>query len=425
MQPHPRAPSVPPSQLFVARQPIFLGDRKVFGYELLFRSSSANVFPVGVDPDKASIDIIAQALNVFGLDALVGPDGLAYVNVTRRVMVEGLYDCLPPGRFVLELLENLRPDAETMAACKAAKAAGYGLALDDFVGQADLSGFLPHIDQLKVDFRLADADKRSEIARHFAGTPLRLLAEKIETEADFETARTQGYSLFQGFFFCKPEMVSRRDIPMSKLVYLQFLSELNRAELDFVRMEQVIKQDVGLSVKLLRYLKAAAFGWRSEITSIRHALSLLGERAFRRWASVLAMAVLSSDRPTELLTTCLVRARFCELLAPEVGFSGRELDLFLVGLFSLMDAVVQRPLSELLSDVSLPRDLVEALGPGNKPNRIRDALALVLAYERAEWSQVDALWSTLAKGDAGIALPRIYQAALTWATATAKGEGQG
>lgn len=422
MQQKAREPSIPPVQLFVARQPILRGDRTLAGYELLFRSSSANVFPVGVDPDKASIDIIAQALNVFGLDALVGSEGLAYVNVTRRVMVENLYDCLPPGRFVLELLETLRPDLETMAACKAAKHAGYFLALDDFAGQSELTEFLPHVDQLKVDFRLADAGKRSEIAARFVNTPLRLLAEKIENEVDFETARQQGYSLFQGFFFCKPEMVSRRDIPMSKLVYMQFLSELNRPQLDFGRMEQVIKQDVGLSVKLLRYLKAAAFGWRSEITSIKHALSLLGERAFRRWASVLAMAVLSSDRPTELLTTCLVRARFCELLAPEVGFSGRDLDLFLVGLFSLMDAVVQRPLSELLSDVSLPRDLVEALDPGAKPNRIRDALALVLAYERAEWNSVDTLWSKLAKGDSGQVLPRMYQSALTWATETARGE---
>src|SRR5262249_556531 len=223
-------------------------------------------------------------------------------------------DCLPPGRFVLELLETLRPDAETMAACVEAKRAGYGLALDDFVGQAELTEFLPNVDVLKVDFRQADAGKRRELAERFKSRGLKLLAEKIETEADFAAACALGFTQFQGFFFCKPEMVSRRDIPMSKLVHMQFLSELNGPAIDFVRMEQVIKQDVGLSVKLLRYLKAAAFGWRSEITSIRHALALLGERAFRRWASVLVLAELSADRPAELLTTCLVRARFCELL---------------------------------------------------------------------------------------------------------------
>jgi EAL and modified HD-GYP domain-containing signal transduction protein len=422
MPPTTADPNLAP-QLFVARQPIFSADRQVVGYELLFRSSAVNVFPVGVDPDKASIDIIGQALNVFGIDALVGATGQAYVNVTRRVMVEGLYDCLPPGRFVLELLETLRPDEETLAACGTAKDAGYGLALDDFVGQPELAQFLPQIDVLKVDFRVAQPEQRKAIAELHAKEGLTLLAEKVENEADFTTACTLGYTQFQGFFFCRPEMVSRRDIPMTKLVHMQFLSELNRAELDFVRIEQVIKQDVGLSVKLLRYLKAAAFGWRSEITSIRHALSLLGERAFRRWASVLVMGELATDRPAELLTTCLVRARFGELLANEVGFSGRELDLYLVGLFSLMDAVVQRPLEELLRDVALPRDLTEALLPSDKPSRMRSSLQLVLAYERAEWNEVDRLWSSLSRSSNSAALPGMYQSAVTWATATARGDG--
>ncbi|MEY4580228.1 MAG: hypothetical protein RL701_4931, partial [Pseudomonadota bacterium] len=410
----------PSLELFVARQPIFFGDRRVAGYELLYRSSAVNVFPVGVDPDAASLHMIARAIHVFGLDTLVGPSVPAYINVTRHIMVEGLYDCLPPGRVVLELLETLRPDEETIAACVAAKAAGYGLALDDFTGQAELMDFLPHVDMLKVDFRLAKAEAYTQIAHTFRDRGVRLLAEKVETEAELNSASELGYTHFQGFFFCRPEMVSRHDIPISKLVYMQFLGELNRPNLDFTRLEQVIKQDVGLSVKLFRYLKAAAFGWRSEITSIKHALALLGERAFRRWGAVLSLAVLSSDRPAELLLTCLVRARFCELLAPKIGFATRELDLFLVGLFSLMDAVVQRPLPELLRDVSLPRDLVEALSPGEAPSRMRDALTLVLAYERAEWSEVERLWSTLSGGGSRQELLPLYQDALTWATDTTR-----
>ena len=407
--------SIGAPELFVARQPILLGDRSVAAYELLFRSGAANVFPVGVDPDKASIDMIAQAIGVFGLDALVGPDKPAYINVTRRVMVEALYACLPPGRFVLELLETLRPDTDTLTACQAAKQAGYGLALDDFTGQAELASFLPHVDVLKVDFRLATEDVRREIAQRYAGSGLRLLAEKVETEAEVQAARALGYTHFQGFFFCRPEMVSRHDIPASKLVYMQFLSELNRPSLDFNRLEQVIKQDVALSIKLLRYLKAAAFGWRSEITSIKHALGLLGERAFRRWASVLALSALSSDRPLELLSTCLLRARFCELLAPEIGQRGHELDLFLVGLFSLMDAVVQRPLTELLREVSLPSMLVSALTPDAGTSVMRDALQLVIAYERADWSTVDTKWRTLAPNASAERSPQLYQNALSWA----------
>ena len=409
-------PAVP--ELFVARQPIFLADRKLAAYELLFRGSAANVFPAGVDPDKASIDIIAHAIGVFGLDTLVGPHLQAYINVTRRVMMEALYACLPQGRFVLELLENLQPDDELLAACVAAKHAGYGLALDDFADQPSLAGFLPHVDVVKVDFRVAPIDTRRKIAQRFAGTGMRLLAEKIETEAELQEAHKLGYTHFQGFFFCKPEMVRRQDVPVSKLVYLQFLAELNRPSLDFARMERVIKQDVALSLKLLRYLKSAAFGWRTDITSIKHALSLLGERPFRRWASVLAIAVLSSDRPAELLGLSLTRARFCELLAPEIGLSGRALDLFLVGLFSLMDAVMQRPFSELLGELALSPELVDALMPSIEENPMRQALDLAVAYERAHWIKVDRACAQL--GAVPASLPKIYSEALSWASEAAK-----
>lgn len=403
-----------PVEVFVARQPIFDGSQNLAGYELLFRTGAGNFFPAGVDPDTASKEIIGKTLSVFGLDALVG-DKLAYVNVTRRTLLEGTYAFLPPGRLVLELLESLRPDPETLAACQAAKRAGYAIALDDFSGQPQLDAFLPLCDVIKVDFQIADPDTRMMIAKRHVGSPTRLLAEKVESHEEFEEALALGYTYFQGYFFCRPEIMSRQDIPVSKLVYLQFLSQINRPTLDWNRLEQVIKQDVALSVKLLRYLKAAAFGFRGEITSIKHGLALLGERPFRRWASILAMAQLSNDRTPELLETCLVRARFCEQLAGDAGFGARELDLFVVGLFSLMDAVVGRPLQELLNDVALPSDLSEALLPTGKPSRARDVLELVVAYERADWLAVEYGCNQLGLVDSIRTLPRYYQDALSWA----------
>jgi EAL and modified HD-GYP domain-containing signal transduction protein len=407
-----------PSQsvdLFAARQPIFDVDRNVVAYELLFRAGPENVFPAQTNPDDASARVIVNALSVFGLDALVA-DRPAFVNVTRRILLESTYACFPPSRLVIELLETLRPDSETLRACQQARAEGYTLALDDFTGQPELLGFLPYVDVLKVDWRACDAERRASIAASH-GRDVVLLAEKVENEAEFAAAKALGFTRFQGFFFCRPEMVARRDIPSNKLAHLQFLRELARPSLDYVGLEKVIKLDVSLSVKLLRYLNTAGFGFRREVSSIQQALTMLGERPFRRWSSLLVLSVMSKGSPAELLHSCQVRARFCELLAPESNLVGRELDLFLLGLLSLVDALVGRPLDELVLDLGLPPDIAGALTGAGSGSPMREALTLVSAYERADWTAVDAAASRLQVRDR-LVLTRLYQEALQWAAAS-------
>lgn len=403
-----------PVELFAARQPIFDRDRKVVAYELLFRSGPENVFPAGVNPDDASARVIVNALSVFGLDALLG-EHRGFINATRRILVDGSYACIPPSRLVVELVETMQPDADTLRACQLAKSEGYTLALDDFIDQPELHGFLPHVDLLKIDWRGASPELRASLATRYS--KYTLLAEKVENEAEFRAASELGYSLFQGFFFCRPEIVSRKDIPSNKVAHLQFLRELTRPTLDYRNLEKVIKLDVSLSVKLLRYLNAASFGWRREITSIQQALTMLGERPFRRWSSLLVLAVMSDGSPAELLTTCLIRARLCETLAPEVGLDGRELDLFLLGLLSLVDAMVGRPLCELVQDLGLPPEIASALTGEGKPTAMGNVLRLVSAYERADWAQFDTLALALRMKNPA-ALPALYQGALQWATAT-------
>lgn len=400
-------------EVFVARQPIFRSDRTVAAYELLFRSGSSNLFAAGVDPDQASTRVLSNALDVFGLDALTLHKP-AYVSATARVLIDGQYACWPANRLVIELDANLDPDFDTLAACSTAKAAGYCIALDGFANQPTLEQLMPFVDVVGVHFRSVTQSLREAVARRFTGSNVRLLAKRLEGQAEFEMARALGYREFQGPFFCKPELLRRQDIPVSKGVYLQFLRELSRPRLDYTRIETVIKQDVGLSVKLLRYLNSASFGWRSEINSIKHALSMLGERPFRRWASLLLVAVTSADRPAELLSTCLMRARFCEQLAEDVRLGGQELDLFLIGLLSLMDALVGRPLPELLADMAVPPEIADALVPNERPSRMREVLALVIAYEEANWHVVGPLCDRLGLENASV-LPHYYQSALVWA----------
>jgi c-di-GMP-related signal transduction protein len=395
---------------FVARQPIF--DRAgVIGYELLFRQGLDNAFPRGFSPSTASAMVIKDALLVFGFDVLTR-DKLAFVNVTSHVLEQRLYAALPPGRTVLELLETEKATPVTVQAFREAKRAGYRLALDDFVFREDLAPLVELADIIKVDFLATTPETRRQIVSASSGGARAFLAEKVETQADVAEAQREGFAYFQGYFFARPEMVSRKERDPSKAIYLQLMSELQSEELDFERLEAVIRQDVSLSVKLLRYLNSAAFGWRSGVTSLRRALVLLGERAFRQWATLVAVIGLTHGRPDELALASLTRARFCELLAGPLLGRGPELDAFLVGLLSLIDAVVGRPASEVLAELAVHADIQEALlAPGDSP--LAALLALSRAYERASWVDVHQLTATLGLQEARVRVA--YLDALRWA----------
>jgi EAL and modified HD-GYP domain-containing signal transduction protein len=209
---------------------------------------------------------------------------------------------------------------------------------------------------------------------------LLLLAEKVETPADFQQAMRLGYSYFQDYFFCKPEIVSGKEMPAAKRNYLRFLQEVNQPQLNFDRLEDLIKHEVSLSARLLRYLNSAAMGLRHKLTSIKQAMAMLGEGPLRKWASLVAISALGEDKVPELLVTCLARARFCELLAAPSGMAGRELDMFLMGLFSAMDAVMDQPLDTMISQIPVPEDVSAALLGAN--TLLGQVCRLVLSFER-------------------------------------------
>ncbi len=370
--------------IFVARQPIFDRHNVVMGYELLFRSGSDNFFS-GASPDAASARNIDTSLMGFGLDSLTG-QRLAFVNVSRGALLEELYTLLPPERTVVELLETVAPDQPVLDACKRLKSAGYRLALDDFVPRPEYEPLLPYADILKIDFRQTRPARIEALADRFRDHGLGLLAEKVETEADRRQAVNLGFHYFQGYFYCRPEMIHGKDIPPSKLNYLRFLSEINKEDVSFDRVEEIIRQEVALSVKLLRYLNSAGFGWRYEVTTIEQALRLLGVRPLRKWASLMAFGRLADDKPQELVVTALFRARFSELLASLVNLPGHDLELFLTGMLSTMDAMVNRPLEDVLAPMAISEPMQAALLEGAPP--LGPVLGLVLSYERGDWEGV-------------------------------------
>ncbi len=376
------------SDVFVARQPIFDPDRRVYAYELLFRASASAPAASLVDGNAATRAVIANALFTFGIrDILSGRPG--FFNFTREHLLMDYTGILDPRQTVIEVLETVDPDEEVIRACRRLKAQGYTLALDDFIAK-DLANPLGELaDIIKVDFRGTTQAEQGLVAGHFRRRGVRLLAEKVETAEEFSFARQQGYSLFQGYFFARPETMTGKRVPESKKQYHSLLCALNRPDFDFQEVEAAIKYDLSLTHKFLLFLNSANFGFRQRIRSIRHALVLLGEQQVRTWVSLAVVASMGADKPPELIVTGTIRARFCERLGAVAGLGERGNSLFLVGLFSVMDALMGMPLEEVLAGLPMEQDVLDVLlGECGDGNRLVQVHALVLAYERGEWAKV-------------------------------------
>ena len=391
--------------VFVARQPIFDAEGSLYAYELLFRSGCENFCPPLETEDRSS-RLISDTASVFGLKTLTAGKR-AFVNFTRHSIVEALFSVLPRDSVVIELLETVEPDDEVIAACRSLKDNGYLLALDDFEDRPQDAPLVELADFLKIDFVSADPSRRRHFAERY-GSQVTLLAEKVETLEDVRQALEQGYKFFQGFYFCRPEIISRREIPRFKLNYLRFFEQISQPELDFGELEQIIEREVSLSVKLLRLLNSAASGYFGGVNSVRQALLVLGERMVKKWASMIAVTELGRDRPSELVVTCLLRARFCELMGQATGL--RQHDLFLVGMLSLVDALVGRSLPEILKELAVSHDIQEALTATDNP--MGACRGLVIAHERGDWTQVEALSSDLPVSDQRIA--EMYRETVVW-----------
>ncbi len=395
--------------LFVARQPIFDPGLSVYAYELLFRAGPENEF-VREHADQASPRVIHDALHVFGLETLSGGSRL-FVNVNRDVLVQGLFHVLPAELAVAELLETVEPDEEVVRAARALKEAGYLIALDDFVDSPKFAPLVALADFIKVDFLATSPSEREALVLRHGRTGLRFLAEKVETRDHMDAAIGAGYSLLQGYFFSRPRMISARDVPGSALSRLRLIQAVS-GPLVLDEVEAILKTDPPLSVKLLRHLNSAAFHWRSAVKSIRQALTLLGERPFRRWAALVTLTSLGEGRPTELLLHTLIRAEFGELLAAPFGIPDAAGDLFLMGLLSQVDALIGRPLPELLGQLALaPRVKKALLGEATDlPSLLFRAAG---AWQRGDFSPLAEL--AAAHGVAEEVLARAYAGALDWA----------
>lgn len=397
---------------YVARQPILTREEQVFGYELLFRDGVESYFCAD-DPNAAARSTLNSTLLV-GLDVL--SDGKrAFVNCTREVLLKDYVTLLPSSQTVVEILETVEPDALVEAACMRLKEAGYLIALDDFAENDPRECLAQFADIIKVDLRATKSEQRRAMVKRYGPWKSRMLAEKVETREEFIESRDMGFLYFQGYFFRKPEIVTAHDIPVNRLNYVRMLQEVSRPELNAKEIEQLIKSEASLCYRLLRYLNSAVFGFSSEIHSVRHALSLLGEREVRRWIRLVATLGAGQERSSELVISALVRARFCELLSPKISHG--DSDLFLMGLLSLMDAILEIPIADVVSKIALDQETRAVLLGG--ASRLRPLYQLMLARESGEWEQTAGLAETLRLSESEVA--EAYWQAMRWAREVSSG----
>jgi EAL and modified HD-GYP domain-containing signal transduction protein len=397
---------------YVARQPILSSDKQVFGYEILFRNGVENYFS-HPDPDAASRSTLDASL-LMGIDILC--DGRsAFVNCTRDTLLKDYITLLPPQRTVVEILESVVDDDLIRSSCVRLKNAGYPIALDDFIANDPRDGLVQYADFIKVDMKRTTAEERVALVKRYAAPGRRMLAEKVETREEYQVCKKAGFSYFQGYFFRRPELMQARDIPANRLNYLRLMRTISQNEVDPKEIEDIIKSEASLCYRLLRYLNSAAFAFSSEIHSVRHALAILGEREVRRWVRLVATLGVGQDKPSDLVLSALVRARYGELLAPRVPHG--DSDLFLVGLLSLMDAILELPMGVVLEGIGLDRETRAVLLGQEGP--LDPIYRLMLSHEVADWPQISELCSRLKLPEAFVI--ESHWKAMQWAQETTSG----
>ncbi len=398
-------------EVYVARQPIFNKHKKLYGYELLFRGGMSNAFP-DIDGDIATSKLLSSSFFSIGIEKLTGGK-IAFINFTQELLLKNIPIMFPHEKIMVEVLEDVDPTEQVIQACRDITGAGYEIALDDFVFRDDLQPLIELASIIKIDFRLTPIKEIEQMVAKFKALKIKLLAEKVETYEEFEKSLVMGFTYFQGYFFSKPEILSGSEIAPSKINLLQIIGEVNKEDCYLGELENLINRDVSLSYKLLRYINSAYYRRVQEISSIKHAIVLLGMREIKQFISLVAAADLASDKPDELVRASFIRAKFCEFLGKSGQAGVDNSELFLVGLFSLIDAMLDNAMDSIMESLPLTGNIKQALM--EREGILAEYLEFVLSYETGDWEKAQALISKL-KIDADN-VQKYYLEALSWADA--------
>ena len=395
--------------VFVARQAIFNRKQNVVAYELLFRNSAENFFP-DIEEGQATARLIMEnQLNLGTRHITSGKTAL--INIGPDSLKHNLCDFLPCKDVVIELLETIEPTDDNYQLCRELFHKNYKLALDDFVYNEQWERFLKFIKLVKFDITQTPLSDIAEIVEKLKQhKKIKILAEKIETQADYHQAHKMGFDYFQGYFFAKPTMHEQQDIDYNYALVVAIYAQVMKPSPDIKQISALFEADAALAYKLMRLINSGVFPIQSKISSIKQALVYLGHERLKKFVSLIVTAHTAGKKPAELMQVCVVRARFCELIAKQVSKSLAG-EAFLTGLFSLLDAILDQPMSLLVEKLPFPDDIKAALL--NEKNTLYYILNVVQAYETGSWWTLEKAVILLnVKSDV---LPGLYNQAVDWA----------
>ncbi|MCV2884291.1 HDOD domain-containing protein [Aestuariibacter sp. AA17] len=376
---------------YVARQPILDKSGALHAYELLFRNGESNQFP-GVPQDEATSKLLAENHLMLGIEDI--SDGqLAFINFHQDALIKQFPTFLDPKNVVIEIVESVEISDELVNACQQIKQLGYSLALDDYDFSSRWEPLIPLATYIKIDVQAASHALIEEYAPIYKARNLLLVAERIETPEELDKYSALGFDFFQGYHFAKPELVKKKSISASKQVMLDLLEACNKPDFDFDYINDILTRDVALSYMLLRFINCPIINKRTKITSLKHALTFMGEVEVKKFVALLALANLADNKPMQLVQLSLVRAKFCELVARFRNDHDNPPKGFLVGLLSLLDAMLDHTMQDLLERIPLSEELKQALL--GIENTLKIYLSLARAFEEGNWSSVKRLSTKL------------------------------
>ncbi len=396
-------------EFFLTRYPIFDPKRNLYAYELNFSKDLFQLQQQNASADRTSSKIITESLFMIGLDKLV-TGKRAFIPFSRNLLLNKFAELLPKDLVGIQISREMGTDHKVIQACRDLKSKGFMIILDGFSFQPDYTHMVEFADVVKVDIIKIGEYIRKTVLKRLKPRGIKCIMKNVNTNKNFITSVAMGYDFMQGDFFQQTAVISSREVSTTSFAHFEMLKEIHKSELDLNVLENIIKRDVALSFKLLRMINSAAFGLKNEIKSIRQALVILGNIEIKKWFSLILLSNLNENKPSELMRTSLLRAKLMELMSPFLNLKDQASDLFLTGIFSLIDVLMDEPLSDILDGLPLDDEIKNTLL--KKESRYSGIYKLVLDYEKGDWDSLSEKTKQLKINEEK--LSQIYNTAIQW-----------